>query len=75
MLECKFAHFVTSLLRLAPLEARSSAVSVFTVNSGGPCESTTVHHRAGLRCYDSPREFADAILNLVNDLELAIQFG
>lgn len=59
---------------IVPLEAMSSAVPVVAVNSGGPCESI-IHRQTGLLCHDSPREFADAILDLVNDPELATQMG
>lgn len=59
---------------IVPIEAMYCGRPVVAVNSGGPTESVQ-HRRTGLLCASNPHDFAQAMMQLYTDPELARSMG
>lgn len=59
---------------IVPLEAMAAYKPVIACNSGGPVE-TVKHGVTGFLCDPSPREFASAMSNFIQDLHMSEKMG
>lgn len=59
---------------IVPLEAMACCTAVIAVASGGPLE-TVVHGKTGMLCDQTPESFGRAILQFIEDPDLAIAMG
>lgn len=59
---------------IVPLEAMAAYKPVIACNSGGPVE-TVKHGVTGFLCDPSPREFASAMSNFIQDPHMSVKMG